>query len=224
MFFGFKRSDRQYGGDVSNKHIVKRRVPKQQRSKEKVKRILDSAEYLMAELGTESVNTHQVAAHACIAVGTLYQFFKNIEMIKIALVERAMNLFHDKTISKLKGATSVKIAEVFILLIDASIDFYHQHPDSVRSLLVSRNSKAFYLVNNRLSEELIKELLNLIRKHHLDAINAEIEQKIRILVSMSEAMSKLVWTAASEKERDVFIAEWKFLTNCYTKTLLVQCN
>ncbi|MGL5939196.1 MAG: TetR family transcriptional regulator [Waterburya sp.] len=52
-----------------------RRQPQQQRSQERVERILDAAAIVFDEVGFEAATTHAIASRASTAVGSLYQFF-----------------------------------------------------------------------------------------------------------------------------------------------------
>jgi AcrR family transcriptional regulator len=52
-----------------------RRQPQQKRSQERVERILDAAAIVFDEVGFEAATTHDIAARANTAVGSLYQFF-----------------------------------------------------------------------------------------------------------------------------------------------------
>lgn len=205
---------------AKTKTVVERRIPKQKRSKEKVERILDSAAQLMTELGPENISTHQVAARAQIAVGSLYQFFPNIETVKIALVERVMNKLYETTIEVLNSAPVADIAEISELIIDSTLEFYHQRQDVVETILISRNSEAFQNVNERLNERLIDVIVNFVSNHHKDKDFAAVERKVRVSIMIGDVMTMLVWTAKDDAERAAYAAEWKVLTRNYAMDYL----
>ncbi len=71
----------------SSSHL--RRRPKQKRGKERVEKILDAAAAIFDEVGYEAATTHQIAARAGTAIGSLYQFFPNK-----AAIFNAMELQH----------------------------------------------------------------------------------------------------------------------------------
>lgn len=60
-----------------------RRVPAQERSRERVARILDAAAHEFAERGVEAATIEGIAERAKTSVGSIYQFFPN----KLALYE-----------------------------------------------------------------------------------------------------------------------------------------
>lgn len=204
-------------GKIPSEIKTTRRVPKQKRSREKVERILDSAEKLMAEYGAENVSTHQVAKHANVAVGSLYQFFPNIETVKIALVERAMNELFETTTELLKTSASSNVDDLSTLIIEATVNFYRQRPNVVRTILISRNSEAFQNVNDRLNEGLIAVILEFVSEQHKEWNIGELERKIRISILIGDVMTMLVWTAKDEQERQAYVDEWKLLYKSYVQ-------
>jgi len=65
-----------------------RREPTQKRARERVQRILDAADQLLAEHGSEALGTKPVAAAAGISIGSLYFWFPDKESIAEALALR----------------------------------------------------------------------------------------------------------------------------------------
>jgi AcrR family transcriptional regulator len=62
-----------------------RRVPQQGRSREKVRRVLDAADALLAHEGAAALVTTRVAEEAGVAVGSVYSYFPDKEAIAEAL-------------------------------------------------------------------------------------------------------------------------------------------
>jgi AcrR family transcriptional regulator len=65
-----------------------RRVPQQDRSREKVRRVLDAADELLAREGARALVTTRVAEEAGVAVGSVYSYFPDKEAIAEALALR----------------------------------------------------------------------------------------------------------------------------------------
>jgi AcrR family transcriptional regulator len=65
-----------------------RRAPTQQRGHDRVKRVLDAADTLLAQSGAEALGTKQVAETAGISIGSLYFWFPDKESIAEALALR----------------------------------------------------------------------------------------------------------------------------------------
>lgn len=69
-----------------NKRAGLRRQPTQQRSRERVQRILDAAADLLEQGGYPALTTTAIATRADVSIGSLYQFFSNVEAIVTELV------------------------------------------------------------------------------------------------------------------------------------------
>ncbi len=65
-----------------------RRQPNQNRSRERVERILDCATALIAESGSDAMRMSEVARRASISIGSLYQYFPDKGAIVRMLAER----------------------------------------------------------------------------------------------------------------------------------------
>jgi AcrR family transcriptional regulator len=65
-----------------------RRVPQQDRSRDKVRRVLDAADELLAREGAGALVTTRVAEEAGIAVGSVYSYFPDKDAIAEALALR----------------------------------------------------------------------------------------------------------------------------------------
>ena len=65
-----------------------RREPVQERSRERVRRIVDAAAELFAEQGFEATTTDAIAARAGTSIGSLYQFFPHKGAVFDVLVTR----------------------------------------------------------------------------------------------------------------------------------------
>lgn len=198
---------------------MRRRLPKQLRSIKKVELILDSAARLMARGGNQKITTHQIAKEADIAVGSIYQFFKNVEAIKIALVERVMGQFNDAVLVTLESSTDLNVQDLSDQMVDATLDFYHQYPDIVQTIVVNRNSEAFQQVNRLMNEREIQALIAFVSPQMESLSPEEIENKIRILVGLGDMMTQMVWSAETAQQRTAFIKEWKLMARNYLQDL-----
>lgn len=65
-----------------------RRLPTQQRSRERVERMLDIATALIAEAGSDALRMSEVAGKAGVSIGSLYQYFPDKAAIIRTLAER----------------------------------------------------------------------------------------------------------------------------------------
>lgn len=198
---------------------VIRRVPKQQRSIDKVERILDATAELMREFGIEQITTHLVAKRADIAVGSLYQFFPNIDSVKLALVERVMNQKYLTIMQALQNDPVFELAELSERLIDATLEFYCQQKNVVQTIMAIRNTEAFEQVKSAKNEKVIAGIIAYISSNKQNIDIDQLTRKTRVAVMVSDVMTVLVWSATTEQERLAYIQEWKLLSSSYAMTI-----
>lgn len=97
-----------------------RRAPVQQRSTERLARILDACAELLDETGYEQLSTRAVAVRAEVPIGSVYRFFSNKRALVDALALRNLNSYADRITARLTdiGATDWRG------VIDAVLDEY----------------------------------------------------------------------------------------------------
>lgn len=65
-----------------------RRLPRQQRSRELVERLLDATAAVVVERGVQHLTTNHIAERAGVSIGSLYQYFPDKDALLEALLER----------------------------------------------------------------------------------------------------------------------------------------
>ncbi|WP_417453366.1 TetR/AcrR family transcriptional regulator [Kiloniella sp.] len=75
--------------------LVRRRLPAQQRSKQRVQRILLAASTLLTTSSVDKLTTRRISELADVNIATLYQFFPNKEAIIFALYQRWLSEMDD---------------------------------------------------------------------------------------------------------------------------------
>jgi AcrR family transcriptional regulator len=92
------------------------RVPRQERSRQKVELILEATMRLLDSQGIETLSTNAVAARAGVSIGTLYQFFANKQAILDALADRETARMAERVMEAMAdpaiAATEARIAAV----------------------------------------------------------------------------------------------------------------
>ncbi|MFF3752780.1 TetR family transcriptional regulator [Streptomyces sp. NPDC002018] len=78
-----------------------RRVPVQQRSTERLARILDACAELLDETGYEQLSTRAVATRAGVPIGSVYRFFDNKRALADALARRNLDRYAARVTERL---------------------------------------------------------------------------------------------------------------------------
>ncbi|MEU7009513.1 TetR family transcriptional regulator [Streptomyces sp. NPDC046332] len=81
-----------------------RRTPVQQRSAERLARILDACAELLDETGYEQLSTRAVAARAGVPIGSVYRFFGNKRAMADALAHRNLDRYAERIGARLAAA------------------------------------------------------------------------------------------------------------------------
>ncbi|MFF3958116.1 TetR family transcriptional regulator [Streptomyces sp. NPDC001890] len=97
-----------------------RRAPVQQRSAERLARILDACAELLDETGYEQLSTRAVAIRAGVPIGSVYRFFSNKRALTDALARRNLDSYAERVTARL----SVIPAADWRSAIDAVLDEY----------------------------------------------------------------------------------------------------
>ena len=99
-----------------------RRTPRQQRSRATVDAVLDAADDLVVEVGVAALTTTAVAERAGVAVGTLYQYFDDVDAVAAALVARHGARFAEDLGDELARRTLVRKRDAANAALDLFID------------------------------------------------------------------------------------------------------
>ncbi|WP_202501045.1 TetR/AcrR family transcriptional regulator [Streptomyces sp. SID5785] len=78
-----------------------RRTPVQQRSAERLSRILDACAALLDECGYEELSTRAVASRADVPIGSVYRFFSNKRSLVDALAQRNLERYAERVTARL---------------------------------------------------------------------------------------------------------------------------
>jgi AcrR family transcriptional regulator len=134
-----------------------RRTPLQDRSRQRVERILDAAAAVFGDRGYDAATTEEIARLAGTSIGSVYQFFPNklaiFNAIAIRYLERARALFDT-------FMTPEAIAMPWAELLDRGIDAFaalHMDEPSFRAILLNwRVSADLLLANDDVNRELAR--------------------------------------------------------------------
>lgn len=130
-----------------------RRTPSQERSRDRVERILDATAAVLGEMPVDKVTTAAIADKAGVPIGSVYQYFPNKLAVLAQLARRMMEQVDQKTASM--------IAEDFGVLpwdqaidraIDATMEGYSEQPGYMQLLLSIRPTPEFGAITDESNE------------------------------------------------------------------------
>ncbi len=97
------------------RNAIRRRMPKQERSRRLVEAIVEAARITLMESGLDALTTVNVAQRAGVSVGSLYQYFAGRDALLLAVHEdesaHFQRVWRAWRSERVAGATSERIAE-----------------------------------------------------------------------------------------------------------------
>jgi len=143
--------------DTGSGVAVRRRVPRQARSREKVQRILDAARRLLIAEGPEALNTNRLAKESGMSVGSVYEYFTDKHAIAMALIESLAEHETAAIVGRFEDLADAPIPDLVRAIVQLSVALYKEHYALYRSLWamtpIARN------VGSRPGEKLVVEVV-----------------------------------------------------------------
>ncbi|MER7510286.1 TetR family transcriptional regulator [Streptomyces lavendulae] len=171
-----------------------RRTPVQQRSADRLARILDACAELLDETGYENLSTRAVALRAGVPIGSVYRFFGNKRAMAVALAHRNLDRYADGIQKRLAVLPDAHWRPV----VDAVLDEY---------LAMKRSVPGFALVDFGVPappaegpaadpNDLVAARLTQLLCGHLRLVpDAELERAVLVAVEATDALVQLAFRA-----------------------------
>lgn len=105
-----------------------RRAPMQRRSVERVQRMLDAAQQLVAEVGYDALTTTLIAERADVSIGSLYQFFPDKQAVVRAVALRNLERFTERLTELANGSQLTTWWELTDAVLDEYVAMHHDVP------------------------------------------------------------------------------------------------
>jgi AcrR family transcriptional regulator len=105
-----------------------RRAPMQRRSVERVQRMLDAAQQLVAEVGYDALTTTLIAERADVSIGSLYQFFPDKQAVVRAVALRNLERFTERLTDLATGSQLTTWWELTNAVLDEYVAMHHDVP------------------------------------------------------------------------------------------------
>jgi AcrR family transcriptional regulator len=193
------------GNEVS----TARREPTQQRSRERVERILSAASALIEEKGSDAMRMGEIAERAGVPIGSLYQFFPDKAAIIRTLAERYNAAGRDcieKELADVGDKSELRAA--FGRLIDIYYGLFLSEPvmrDVWSGMQADKALREVELAESRLNGALLADAMARTRP---DADRGELENLAFLIMSLGESTMRLA-ISVKRDEGDALVEAYK---------------
>ncbi|AZO18237.1 TetR/AcrR family transcriptional regulator [Mesorhizobium sp. M2A.F.Ca.ET.043.05.1.1] len=186
-----------------------RRSPSQQRSRERVERMLAAASALIAEQGSDAMRMGEVAERAGVSIGSLYQFFPDKRAIVWALAERYTAESQACISAALKDVRDAEgLKQAFSELVDIYYQLFLAEPvirDVWSGTQADKTLRSLELADSRANAEFLVAVLKRLRS---DADPVELETTAFLVWQMGEAAVRLA-ISVDREEGDRLVEAYK---------------
>ncbi|MBW4549502.1 MAG: TetR family transcriptional regulator [Aphanocapsa sp. GSE-SYN-MK-11-07L] len=166
-----------------------RRQPKQQRSKQRIEKILDAAAAVFDQVGYEAATTHLIAAKAETAIGSLYQFFPDK-----AAIFKAMELRHLErvrafwTTANTPAIVHLPLQQMIHAIASAVAELFEQPVSRVVFVQFFVSRQIFQAIDESLTQEAINFMASILRQRNPAISKAQASLLAEVCVHSSNAV------------------------------------
>ncbi|MER7110336.1 TetR/AcrR family transcriptional regulator [Streptomyces sp. NPDC000229] len=195
-----------------------RRTPVQQRSAERLARILDACAQLLDEAGYEELSTRDVAVRAGVPIGSVYRFFSDKRAMAAALAHRNLDRYAERVAARLAERDQDRGVGV---VVDVMLDEY---------LAMKRAVPGFALVDfgvpatvERPGDDpnhlVADRLCGLLAAHLGRTADDVLRRKVLVAVEAADALLRLAFRAGPPGDPQL-VAETRLLLHAYLSPVL----
>ncbi|MGW7438148.1 TetR/AcrR family transcriptional regulator [Streptomyces sp. NPDC054849] len=195
-----------------------RRTPVQQRSADRLARILDACAELLDETGYENLSTRAVALRAGVPIGSVYRFFGNKRAMAIALAHRNLDRYADGIADRLSDLPATDWRPV----VNAVLDEY---------LAMKRSVPGFALVDFGVpappadgpeadpNHQVAARLTELLSTHLGLTPDVTLERAVLVAVEATDALIQLAFRTDPAGDPDI-VRETRAMMQAYLARVL----
>ena len=197
---------------------MSRRVPSQQRSKEKYEQVLLSAKELIGQKGNDLVTMKEISKHSGVTLPSIYQYFPDKTAILQAIMEDYFSQVRETLVTLLKDCDSMQVLSEQL---NSGIDIFYAlvKDEPVVSVLWASLQASVSLreldakdsaINAGIITDKIFSIIGELRKD-------EIRTSVTLLVNMIGATVRLAATMP-EQQGEAIIEEYKYIASLRLKS------
>jgi AcrR family transcriptional regulator len=193
----------------------------QRRSAERVQRMLDAAQQLVADIGYEALSTTLIAERAEVSIGSLYQFFPDKQAVVRAVALRNLERFEERVGSLISTLEFRDWWDVVSAVLDEYIALHHEIPGF--SVIRFGDIADIYLLEaGRDNDAVVAERLSeLLRGLELVGPDVPSEFPMTIAIKLSDTLVRYAFARAPKGDPQV-LEEVKHVVHDYLTRHLGQ--
>lgn len=197
------------------------RQPQQQRSRERVQRLIDAADEILGSEDYESLTVRRIADVAGVPVGSIYQFFADKDAIVDAVARRYLDQFAGVMDDLIAQSDQVAWSDLTDTLLDSFIDMYRSNPGYLTIWLGHHLSAELQAADDANNEALANGIRHiLIVQERLDD-GEELLQICRVAVSVGDALLQLAFRTTVGGD-PALITEAKRIERLYLEDVIAR--
>jgi len=202
-----------------------RRQPRQARSQERVRRILEAAEALVLVDGVGATTTNAIAARAGVPIGSLYQFFPDKAAILRSLAHRYGEGLHESLAAFDRGEGKDLPLETYITrIVELTDRFFRDHPGYAAIFMdVQAATNDLRAIEEEADARLIADWSGtLVARAATEGLHLDEEDGRLIATVLVKSIGNLLWLAATQEStsRARLVQETGVLASAYLRRRL----
>lgn len=191
--------------DVSTPSL--RRTPVQQRSAERLARILDACAELLDETGYEDLTTSAVADRADVPIGSVYRFFPNKRALADALAARNLDDFTGRVTRRLAAEPA---QAGWRRILDSMLEEY---------VAMMRTVPGFAQVDFEANDPVAARLCDILVQRLSLPVTASLQRSCLVAVEAADALLQLAFRTDPDGDA-ALLAETRTLLHAYLSRTL----
>jgi AcrR family transcriptional regulator len=191
-----------------------RRVPQQDRSRAKLRRLLDAADELLARDGANALNTVRIAELADMSVASLYRYFPDKEAIAEALALRYWHELADLVEHVAEAAEREPLADPLAAVLDALATGFRARPGFLALWYSPLRTERVRDVTRATRHNVGKSVQRIIAVHWPDSTS----ELRRVVAAMSVLIGDALLREAFRLDCDgdpLVLSEGRYALDCY---------
>jgi AcrR family transcriptional regulator len=198
-----------------------RRAPQQERSRARVRRLLEAADRIVATEGFGALTVRRLAEAADVPVGTIYQFFPDKAAVVDALARRYIAEFDTMIEALVERAESERWDDVVDTVLGAAVALYRSHPGYVAIWSGRHLSPALQQADDANNAAIASGLRRILVAQRGLADGEDLARACQVAVQTTDALLQLAFRLSPDGDEAV-LEEARRLQRLYLSDLVTR--